>query len=581
MAWYNKYRPRSFAEVVGQQLTKEVLESSLKRGTTKHAYLLSGPKGIGKTTLARIFASELNQVDHNPEAKLDIIEMDAASNTGIDDIRQLIESAKSAPLSAPHKVYIIDEVHMLSKPAMNALLKILEEPPEYLVFLLATTNPEKLIPTVLSRLTKLPLYAHTTADIVERLRTIAAAEHMTVDDASLEIIAKHAEGSQRDAINLLETVHTYGLESYTGEKVSQILGLLPHETVLRVGRGLLAGLSPELLQEVQRVPLEPNKFLQQLLEIAIEESFAGRAELEPLIIPVAETLSLALPLNSIVGSLAVVSQKIKPTQIVYEAKTVTPTPTQAPVAPTPSAPAQNTASNKTPPIQPTPEPPRPVEEATPETPVPNTPTPPPVETPPRQARAVDTASGPRSQVEGVILGFKNLNDCPPILRMILPDLQAEDAGENEVLLTVTNGIFLAQLQGSKIIQWLQTKLHEATGTRYTLSAKQRQKNQTRTQSPSEMASRLTTPTPAATSPAPVTPPAPDPSAYEEKTNSPVPAAPLKATDTGEKIFYKVYKALPKEMSEGDLPVYAGPVPAPTPTAVADEWAEVEDMFELE
>ena len=576
MAWYNDYRPRRFEDVVGQTLTKEILESSLKQGTVKHAYLLAGPKGIGKTTLARIFASRLNKIEESPEAKLDIIEMDAASNTGIDDVRQLIESAKSAPLAGGHKIYIIDEVHMLSKAAMNALLKILEEPPEYLVFLLATTNPEKLIPTVLSRLTKLPLYAHTPADIVDRLQTIAEAEGMQIDTASLEIIAKHAEGSQRDAINLLETIHAYGLEEYTAAKVSEILGLLPHETVLKIGRGLLQGLSPDLLQDLQSLSLEPGKLLRQLLETAIEESFAGRAELEPLILPLAETLSLNLPFNSLVSALAVVAQKLKPTQVVYQSKTVALEPSPAEEA------------------KPTPTPAPQVVENTPKTPTPPKPTPPPVATPPQPleppvSRASSPAknetsaapAGPASSVEGVILGFKDLNDCPPILRMILPDLQAEDAGENELVLTVTNGIFLAQLQGAKITQWLQTKLQEATGTRYTLSAKQRQKSQTRTQSPSEMAASLPTPV---WRPMPVEPPAPDPSVYEQETTAPAPAtpdAPLQAKETGEKIFYKVYKALPKEMNEGDLPVYPGPVPTPEPTQTTDEWSEVEDMFELE
>ena len=580
MAWYNDYRPRRFEDVVGQTLTKEILESSLKQGTAKHAYLFAGPKGIGKTTLARIFASRLNNTEENPEAKLDIIEMDAASNTGIDDVRQLIESAKSAPLAGGHKIYIIDEVHMLSKAAMNALLKILEEPPEYLIFLLATTNPEKLIPTVLSRLTKLPLLAHTPADIVGRLQTIAEAEGMQIDTASLKIIAKHAEGSQRDAINLLETIHAYGLEEYTEAKVSEILGLLPHETVLKIGRSLLQGLSPDLLQDLQSLSLEPGKFLRQLLETAIEESFAGRSELEPLIIPLAETLSLNLPFNSLVSALAVVAQKLKPTQVVYQSKTVTLEPTS--VEETKPAPELAPA-------------PRIVED-TPKTSTPPkpTPTPPPVATPPQPPKppaspnssparneAPATPAGPASSVEGIILGFKDLNDCPPILRMILPDLQAEDGETGELVLTVTNGIFLAQLQGAKITQWLQTKLQEATGTRYTLNAKQRQKSQTRTQSPSEMAASLPTPVPR---PTPVEPPAPDPSVYEQDTTAPAsatPDAPLQAKETGEKIFYKVYKALPKEMKEGDLPVYPGPVPTPEPTQTTDEWAEVEDMFELE
>ena len=313
MAWYNIYRPAKFEDVIGQTLVKSVLQNSLAQNKIKHGYLLSGPKGTGKTTLARIFASSVNDLAQNPEAKLDIIELDAASNTGVDNIRQLIDSAQTPPFAGKYKVYIIDEVHMLSKSAMNALLKILEEPPEYLIFILATTNPEKLLPTVLSRLTKLTLTSHTEKDIADRLSFIAKDQKMSIDPESLKLIAKRAGGGQRDAINLLETLHSYNLEKYTLAETTKLLGLLPTESLHNVCVSLLNKDLKSLkedLQIVEQSGIDGESFLGQLLEFLLDLSFEGEGDLDALIIPVAKILDLKLPINTVVSSVALVQAKL-------------------------------------------------------------------------------------------------------------------------------------------------------------------------------------------------------------------------------------------------------------------------------
>jgi DNA polymerase III subunit gamma/tau len=314
MAWYNTYRPSTFADVSGQKLVKSVLENAINSGKTKHGYLLSGPKGTGKTTLARIFANQLNGLDQNPEAKMDIIELDAASNTGVDSIRQLIESAKTPPFAGKYKIYIIDEVHMLSKSAMNALLKILEEPPQYLIFLLATTNPEKLLPTVLSRLTKLNLTSHTEQDIVDRLKFIASSEDMQIDEPSLKIIAKRANGGQRDAINLLETLYSYGLPQYTLEETTSLLGLVPRDTLVQICK-LFANQDfthiVAVAQKIEQSGLDGESFLGQLLEFLLEQTFEQDSAFDFLILPVAEILDLKLPINTVISTIALVQSKLK------------------------------------------------------------------------------------------------------------------------------------------------------------------------------------------------------------------------------------------------------------------------------
>ena len=321
MAWYNTYRPSKFEDVSGQTIVKSVLQNALAHNKVKHGYLLSGPKGTGKTTLARIFANNLNDLEHNPQASMDIIELDAASNSGVDNIRNLIESAKTAPFAGAYKVYIIDEVHMLSKSAMNALLKILEEPPQYLVFLLATTNPEKLLPTVLSRLTKLTLTSHTLEDIIDRLKYICETEKMIIDQPSLELIAKRAGGGQRDAINILETLYSYGLEKYNIADTTNLLGLLPIELLSEISQVFIVQDFPTIramIIKVEKVGLDGESFMGQLLGYLLEQSFEVGNDFDSLIIPIAEILDFRLPINTIAASFALIQAKLKEKGVVSQ-----------------------------------------------------------------------------------------------------------------------------------------------------------------------------------------------------------------------------------------------------------------------
>lgn len=229
-ALYRKYRSKSLNEVVGQKHVTDVLTRSLAKGRIAHAYLLTGPRGIGKTSIARILAHEINKLPYNDETNhLDIIEIDAASNNGVEDVRDLREKVQIAPVSASKKVYIIDEVHMLSKAAFNALLKTLEEPPEHVVFILATTDADKLPATIISRTQQFGLRAITPADAVSHLKHIAKEEKIAISDEALELIALRGDGSFRDSISLLDqlTHLTDDKAGITEELVQQSLGLAP------------------------------------------------------------------------------------------------------------------------------------------------------------------------------------------------------------------------------------------------------------------------------------------------------------------------------------------------------------------
>ncbi len=226
VALYRKYRPQKFSDVVGQESTIDLLTKAIKQEKVSHAYLFSGGRGTGKTTVARIVARELQCNDE------DIIEIDAASNRGIDEIRELREAVRTAPFSSPYKVYIVDEAHMLTKEAANALLKTLEEPPSHVIFILATTDPEKLPQTILSRCQKVEFKSPNMETLSAHLMKIAEEEGKKLHPDSAKLIAHHGKGSYRDALGVLEQVIAISEKSIDHEKVRTFLGTPDGESLL-------------------------------------------------------------------------------------------------------------------------------------------------------------------------------------------------------------------------------------------------------------------------------------------------------------------------------------------------------------
>ena len=250
-ALYRKYRSRSLAEIVGQDHITSLLARAIATDAISHGYLLTGPRGVGKTSIARIIAHEINQLPYSDEAEhLDIIEIDAASNNGVEDIRDLRDRVHIAPTSARFKVYIIDEVHMLSKPAFNALLKTLEEPPAHVVFILATTDIDKVPATIISRVQRFTFSRVSTDAAAKHLRFIADAENIAIDDDALWLIAEHGDGSFRDSISLLDQLSNSSTEKITVADVERSLGTAPKTAIREIIDSYRQGNLAELLTQL-------------------------------------------------------------------------------------------------------------------------------------------------------------------------------------------------------------------------------------------------------------------------------------------------------------------------------------------
>ena len=273
-ALYRKYRSRSLDEVLGQDHVTNILRRALEQGKIAHAYLLTGPRGVGKTSVARILAHEINQLPYDEEAShLDIIEIDAASNNGVDDIRALREKAQVAPVSAPKKIYIIDEVHMLSKPAFNALLKTLEEPPAHVVFILATTDADKLPATILSRVQQFFFHPISVDVMARQLMAIAEKESFAIETDAARLIAERSRGGFRDGISMLDQLSILATpdQPLTVAMVTEYLGLSDAATLEKLLDLYQSENSADILsilQELEQSGISPTVVSHQLLSIA-------------------------------------------------------------------------------------------------------------------------------------------------------------------------------------------------------------------------------------------------------------------------------------------------------------------------
>lgn len=239
-AFYRTYRPQKFSEVVGQKAVIKTLRNALSENKIAHAYLFCGPRGTGKTTMARLFAKALNceeGIGHECDvcqncvavktgSHPDVFEIDAASNSGVDSVRDLIDQVRYQPILGRYKVYIIDEVHNMSSSAFNALLKTLEEPPANVVFILATTEPQKVLPTILSRVQRFDFTKVSDEDIISKMSEILEKENVTYEEGSLELIARLADGGVRDALSILDQVVSYSGDNISIEDINTLFGLL-------------------------------------------------------------------------------------------------------------------------------------------------------------------------------------------------------------------------------------------------------------------------------------------------------------------------------------------------------------------
>lgn len=282
-ALYRKWRPQKFEDVCGQEQITVTLKNELKNSRLSHAYLFCGTRGTGKTSTAKLLAKAVNckaPQDFNPcnscescvsineGNSIDVYEIDAASNRGIDDIRNLREAIKFTPTLGKYKVYIIDEVHMLTNEAFNALLKTLEEPPDYVLFILATTEPHKLPATILSRCQRFDFKRISTEHIVERLKTICNEEGLKAEEDAVKLIARNSDGAMRDALSILDQCSVYGDKAITHDSVLEVLGIVNNEYLFKISEAVLkedAGGAVGIIDEIAAGGKDIGQFIRDLL----------------------------------------------------------------------------------------------------------------------------------------------------------------------------------------------------------------------------------------------------------------------------------------------------------------------------
>jgi DNA polymerase III subunit gamma/tau len=281
---YRKYRPQSFAEVVGQTHVTRTLANAIAEDRLHHAYLFAGPRGTGKTSTARILAKAINCVE-GPTAEpcqvcdacvgitdgssMDVVELDMASHGGVDDARELRERALFAPSSARRKVYILDEVHMASSAAFNALLKLIEEPPPHVLFAMATTDPQKVLPTIMSRVQRLDLRRVGAVEVAAHVRRLCELEDVTIDDAAVDVVVRAGDGSVRDTLSILDQVLSFAGDEVTADQVLQLLGHTPAEVVFEAVTLLASGDLARLLELVQRLLDEGHDLRRFSLDLVV------------------------------------------------------------------------------------------------------------------------------------------------------------------------------------------------------------------------------------------------------------------------------------------------------------------------